>query len=907
MCEWAVETLFHREAAGVPALGYAALPRVVERCAEAAAADAANAAAARRALEPGGALLCPDAASARDENTDEPSASELAMSWASAPERMPPAWHEAADAAARLERARARELPFISRRRAEAEAPQVLAARALPNPHRAPDRAAHGRRPAVAWPRGAPARPIHISQLYHPGVYAEIRAEVAEHAALVKEALGTGRSIPKRPTRIWQASVSQPAWARECVWDCADPADCVPMQPYTVEDPPPDGIDRGFFRRWAARLDWPDTDMVEQVTECGVEGRSELERATVIMGHHGGLRGNPQPARESIEHDTGEGWMTAARPDLWTVPARLVPKNVVTQHKWRLDHGKLVRKLKYRVTTDDSIEPEADGVRVDSRNVAMDRGDWGGVELPGPGTLAEAVAIFKSKATTMGVEVSAPDLERVAMWAIDLSNAYRELAVARTEHWQQCFVWEGGVKLDLRCVFGAAHMVDFFQRVSTFVLAVAQHRIREFDERFPHGTAREQWRAWRAARLGGVQEAAFSSIYLDDASGGTPLDADEPLHGAPPSQREVVRTHAAVEPDGRGGARVRLGTFVNCSRAEIHLAIARTTFAEAGWSIANGKVQLGFDIDLLGLAVTSQGDGCIYVPDVKRRGMRADIAEQRAAPGGSVPRERIEELTGRCSYVAQVACEGNAYLQPMYRMQNATRVVGGVRRKLNRIRVAGDTETQRSYAAALDWWDSALSAEITVPLAPRTEFPRLDEAGCAYFFTDAAREEGTGYGAHCTLTLGGRAFFVFREQRWPAEALEALRNDSFSMPAGECFGAVIFADALLRALSGVTHMVCFTDSDATAKAFTAAGSGAPQLNHMIQWLLARHPGVQLLGVHQPGARNGAADGLSRAGRQQVLQEAAAAGAELIELQFSAADAVAEAALLAAAMRCPLRR
>ena len=125
------------------------------------------------------------------------------------------------------------------------------------------------------------------------------------------------------------------------------------------------------------------------------------------------------------------------------------------------------------------------------------------------------------------------------------------------------------------------------------------------------------------------------------------------------------------------------------------------------------------------------------------------------------------------------------------------------------------------------------------------------------------------------------------------------------MPAGECHGAVVFADALLSALHGVTHLYCFTDSDATARAFTTAGSGSPQLNVQMQWLLRRHPGVQLLGIHQAGVRNEAADRLSRtiAGRDKVLAEVKAAGLTSVEIQPPADDV---AAMLSLAMASPQR-
>ena len=70
----------------------------------------------------------------------------------------------------------------------------------------------------------------------------------------------------------------------------------------------------------------------------------------------------------------------------------------------------------------------------------------------------------------------------------------------------------------------------------------------------------------------------------------------------------------------------------------------------------------------------------------------------------------MEELTGRCSFLAQVVCEGNAYLQPMYRIKNQSWKVRD--RALNRMTVLyphklsinGNGHTQRAYRQALAWW-----------------------------------------------------------------------------------------------------------------------------------------------------------------------------------------------------------
>ena len=925
MCFWAVETLF--ALAPVSAVGYADLPAVRGAHGAARALNVENVEAAAAFVDALGVGGSP--ATEGDAGVAVPHAP-----WRAAPASMPAHWPETADVLSGASSvARAAELPYISRRRAEPEDDETLAARPMEKPHVPPHLPARPLPEHVAWPAGAPARPIHISRLYHPGVYDDILAAIDSESKPYEEAFaridgGDERAtISKGTTHIFRAAECQPEWASAVKWDCSDPDDCVPLQPNSRADPPDHPLNAAFFEEWGRRLEWADLDMLMQAAVTGAESRTMMSGDTVIMGHHGGLRARPSPARASVDSDTRNGWMTGARRHLWTVPARLVPKNVVTQHKWRADSsGELYLKLKYRVTTDDSIEPADDEGSVTSRNSAMDREAWGNVPLSTPRTTAEALAIVKSVASGMGMVASPAALERVALWAIDLSDAHRIVASARSERWQQQFLWAGGVKLDLRCVFGAAHMVDLFQRISTFVLAVATHRIQMFDQQRPYSMAREAWRRWRSERTGTRQEISFQSIYIDDGSGLTVLGEGEPLRGAAPGGPRTA-AGLSVEPSRAGETpRVRLHLYHNHSRPEIHLAIVRRTFEEAGWGVADDKVQLDFWIELLGLGIDSEGDGCVFVPDVKRRGMLRDIASMLDVGGaararGTVDRADVETLTGRCSHLAQVVCEGNAFLQPLYRFQNARwavasparkrRVAGGrpsvtssaiVKVRPRRLQLCGKSPAQAAFSDALRWWRAAFESDVTVPLAPRRVFPEVGEPGVAFFFTDAAREDGTGFGAHATVEIGGTPTFLFYEERWSSEALAALQADRFSMPAGECFGAVVFADALLSELGGATHLVIYTDSDATARAVTTAGSGSPQLNLLIQWLLRRHPGVQLLGVHQPGVRNSAADGLSRDGRRGVLNDAVDAGLALRELAPAARDVEA---LLAGVLAAPL--
>eukprot|EP00966_Prymnesium_polylepis_P183965 4264049-Prymnesium_polylepis.1 len=54
--------------------------------------------------------------------------------------------------------------------------------------------------------------------------------------------------------------------------------------------------------------------------------------------------------------------------------------------------------------------------------------------------------------------------ERVVLWALNLSDAYRMIAVHWSELWHQGLIWKDGFRCNFRCLFGAAHMVGFFQR-----------------------------------------------------------------------------------------------------------------------------------------------------------------------------------------------------------------------------------------------------------------------------------------------------------------------------------------------------------------------------------------------------------------------------------------------------------
>ena len=295
------------------------------------------------------------------------------------------------------------------------------------------------------------------------------------------------------------------------------------LQPYTAADPVPAAVNKTFFTRWHKKLQRLDHDMIEQLNVTG-EARSKCTKATIVMGHHGGLRNNFEPAAAAIQADLEAGYIEPGRQHPRVVPFIAVARNCVKRKVWRLKDGELRRVIKWRVSTDDTIAVDEDEV---SRNAGIDPEEWGRAGLPSALTLPEAVAIVKAMADEMGIEASSAALERIALWALDLCHAYRVLAVQRAEWGQQCYIWFDGIRLDLKCLFGTAHMVEFFQRVTSFVLAVGQHRIAEYDAQHPYSHARQAWLEWRSEALGSSQRCDASYIYLDDALGLTVLGRDQ--------------------------------------------------------------------------------------------------------------------------------------------------------------------------------------------------------------------------------------------------------------------------------------------------------------------------------------------------------------------------------------------
>lgn len=239
-------------------------------------------------------------------------------------------------------------------------------------------------------------------------------------------------------------------------------------------------------------------------------------------------------------------------------------------------------------------------------------------------------------------------------------------------------------------------------------------------------------------------------------------------------------------------------------------------------------------------------------------------------------------MTGRLGHVAQEVPEGKLALGDLYRLRTYMNRVALVERGAAHARRGGQqakASAKGDYARGLRWWRHVLSHPISVPLAPRLEFPAIGDPGCAVLFTDAAREIGTGRGGFAPVWHTGdeRPTFYHAEALWPEPLRLALMENEISMPAGELFGLIVMALALIEHLGSVTHLVMFTDSMATAAAVNTDASSSEQMNHLMRCFTPRIGAVQLLAIHIPGVKNGISDGLSRGEADAVLADARRSG------------------------------
>ena len=796
---------------------------------------------------------------------------------------------------------------FASLRNKRAAEPSALAIEAFPGdlhapitpskpPGRRAPREAEGEATGEATERARRAAlraarlargPVQIAELYGGDLYEQEVVPWMQRADAAGAALREGQQPEAVPTiTITQEQMAD--FARDVVWDCADPAHCTPVERSTRRTTFPGRrqVDRAALRRVATLLDWHDTDIVEQVGEGGVEVRSDCALETILAFHHTGVVANFAAAAKVVAADIGEEWVAPPVRHLPFVPCRVLPRNVVMQDRVRWsDDGKggkvLEPYLKPRITQNSSYGDEASvnaGVSDDERAIA----------LPTVQEHGRASAICDTAGELGGA--------RAERYVVDAESAYRFCPIQRADLWTQCFCWWGadgasGFAVDRRLGFGGAYAPNRFERVSTLCAAYVQHLQSDFDEAQPPPAHARRWTQARAAAQqrgelpGGraQREPRHLQVYIDDFCGTALNDPVTP----PPSVRGV--TIDPINTSATGGRPATPGT-----RVHVHAQLAVIGLAELGLNAAPSKVVVGDPTIGLGFELCRDerqlGGGRIRCPALKRAALlRALAKHSEEARDGRVERGDAETTVGRLCNMAQAFPELKAALHGGYAVTKATWHAGGRRRRLPKLELRAGSDTSRNWMELLELADVLLDGNEGVPLAPERSFPPRTAPGALTVVTDASGKDG----------VGGYAFdaadpnhIVLVAEMWKEDIQLALdraaaggsAEPGLSMPSAEAFGQWAVAAAAAQALGHRPSTVTAVgDCAPAAGAINAASSGNAQMRRVVQG--GRELCEQWLAVAIPREWNLDADRLSHPSNLPELR----AEAEAMGLRVTIAE------------------
>ena len=713
----------------------------------------------------------------------------------------------------RVEAARSAPARFSSLRNLSDASPAELRRAAIPHlpavrsdPQSAPTAAAWGDG-RVGPQAQRPAGPIHIGQLFLPGVFDRVEAwrELAE--AALKNIAG-GRPAQPPPTLTIPQRELQP-WARGLVWDTRVPSDCQPVIPSSGDTPDvcERTIDRAHLREAAARLGWDDYDLLGQVGLGGVESRSDCSADTVLSFHHAGIVDHFAAVDRVVRDDTAAGWVLGDFFTLPFVPCRSLPRNVVIQARSRaLASGEVEDYDKLRVTTNLSDGEAQLGDEGDAP-LAVNEGvpdHERTMQLPTVRQLGAGAAIVGEAGRADGLKAE--------LYCFDLKSAFRYAPLQRRDWWQHVFLWlapDGRAvwMVDAHGAFGGAYMPQRFERLTSFAMALARARQDEFDAAHPYPPGTLAWQRERAQLqrdgllpLGPEQlRPAYSHVYLDDGAGAA-------LNDSVPVPPHIAHIQLGALPTRTLGG---LPSAFD-SRAAVHLRIAISEFEYLGFEHEPAKTECGSAIVNLGFRVRVDA-GRIDCPLPKRRVFLRDLHDLRRAvdAGESLSQAGVERLTGQLAHMSHVLPEMAPHLAGGYAVAAASvkRARCPRRSRVGTVRLRPGGRCQEAVRTMCDVASQLLSANEGVALAAAGRFAGVQDPGSLTTVTDASGEDGVG--GYAFLPAAPRSVWVLADE-WPpdvraalafaaqprAERLSAQGAAACSMPLAELFGPWALAAAV---------------------------------------------------------------------------------------------------------------
>ena len=288
-------------------------------------------------------------------------------------------------------------------------------------------------------------------------ISAWLRSARLYHDAVRRAALRPGVKLPKKPSdwAIPLHELLRPDCAR-FVWDLRDPNDVFPMR----SDSAPfldDGsvqIDVDFLTREAKRLDFPDLDLLHQLS-TGVRGNhtSPADRTTLLCCNSASYAAHVTQTQEEVDIELNKSWSELHSGDsLPFAPCKLSPQGSVTKP----------HSSKRRRTCNYSKNVPA--TAANSVNSTIDSALLPRARMPSTRTFAAAADTLSQGAGD----------SRLFGVALDISAAYRQLIYADHLLWENCWASPEGVIIEKRLAFGQAASANVFQRLASLLMLISR-------------------------------------------------------------------------------------------------------------------------------------------------------------------------------------------------------------------------------------------------------------------------------------------------------------------------------------------------------------------------------------------------------------------------------------------------
>ena len=687
------------------------------------------------------------------------------------------------------------------------------------------------------------------------------------------------------------------SWARLVLLDTRDTTDVVRMRRSTRDTifAGPLQIDRAALRLMAEEVEWYqiDPDILNQAAEGGLEARTSCPRYTLLAWHHNGVKEHFDAAHAISVKEYNDQWLIGPFPLPPTEPCRVIPSNVVMQHRAKVDEGGNFHPyLKPRVTANLTLGDD------DSPNAGVARGNKT-TQNPSHQTHAASSAVTHGCYQRAG--------EEGGQYVTDLTSAFSFLLQQRRDWWLQVRFWSlvlatgdirTGFFVQPRLLFGGTWGPNRFNRTRRIKTAWTKRRQAAFDALHPPPAAvldviRERAALQQAGILPpGEEQLQMSSLqgFIDDESGSSGCDLVQM-----PAELLYIDVATIISRTLSSGARPAPAS----SRVMVHCCFSIAGSERIGLVHAMDKVQCGDCVVVLGLRSDLALDRSDCPPPksasmcAELRHMQAEVAAKRP-----IPRDSIARNVGRLSNISQIAPELLLYLHAGYALACAHARAPGSQYKarLQQVKVAPGKPVGDGFVSLLEAAVRLLEGGCSVPLLIQPSFPAHGDAGVVTICSDASGADGVGgFGLHPAHPK--RIWVV--HGAWPERIRDALLHSSrtprqraaagpqprCSMPAAELFGPWAVAAAMAGAGLTFSAAIAVMDCKPATAAITATKSRSSVMRGIVR--ATSQLCESWLGVHIQRELNTDCDLLSHPSHvRSVVKAASDAGYHVTSISIS---------------------